>query len=47
LAFGLSVIAFIVEYVAWTIGFGAVALARLERPRPPQTPITAPPPVLP
>jgi hypothetical protein len=47
MAFGLSVIAFIVEYVVWTIGFGAVALARLDRPRPPQVPMATPPPVLP
>jgi hypothetical protein len=47
MAFGLGVIAFVVEYVVWTIGFGAVALARLDRPRPPAVPIAAPPPVLP
>ena len=47
MAFGLSVIAFIVEYVVWTIGFGAVALARLDRQRPPQVPMATPPPVLP
>jgi hypothetical protein len=47
MAFGLGVIAFVVEYVVWTIGFGAVALARLDRPRPPSVPIAAPPPVLP
>jgi hypothetical protein len=47
MTFGLGVIAFIVEYVVWTIGFGAVALARLDRQRPPSVPITAPPPVLP
>src|SRR5262245_22392568 len=29
ITFGLFIIAFIVEYVVWTIGFGAVALARL------------------
>ena len=47
LAFGLGVIAFLVEYVVWTIGFGAVALARFDRPRPPTLPIPAPPPVMP
>jgi hypothetical protein len=47
ITFGLFVIAFIVEYVVWTIGFGAVALARLDRPRPPAAPIAAAPPVLP
>lgn len=47
MAFGLGVIAFVVEYVVWTIGFGAVALARLDRPRPPQAPIASAPPVLP
>ena len=47
ITFGLFVIAFIVEYVVWTIGFGAVALARFDRPRPPAPPITAAPPVLP
>jgi hypothetical protein len=47
IAFGLFVIAFIVEYLVWTIGFGAVALARLDRPRPPAAPIAAAPPVLP
>jgi len=47
ITFGLFVIAFIVEYVVWTIGFGAVALARLDRPRPPVAPIAAAPPVLP
>jgi len=47
ITFGLFVIAFIVEYVVWTIGFGAVALARLDRPRPPALPIAAAPPVLP
>jgi hypothetical protein len=47
IAFGLFVIAFIVEYVVWTIGFGAVALARFDRPRPPVPPIAAAPPVLP
>ena len=47
MAFGLGVIAFVVEHVVWTIGFGAVALARLDRPRPPSAPIAAPPPVLP
>ena len=47
MAFGLGVIAFVVEYVVWTIGFGAVALARLDRPRPPSAPIASPPPVLP
>ena len=43
IAFGLFIIAFIVEYVVWTIGFGAVALARLDRPRPPAAPIAVPP----
>ncbi len=47
MAFGLGVIAFVVEYVVWTIGFGAVALARLDRPRPPSVTIAEPPPVLP
>jgi hypothetical protein len=47
ITFGLFVIAFIIEYVVWTIGFGAVALARLDRPRPPSLPIAAAPPVLP
>jgi hypothetical protein len=47
LAFGLGVVAFLVEYVAWTVGFGAVALARLDRPRPPMPPIAAPPPIVP
>ena len=47
ITFGLFVIAFIVEYVVWTIGFGAVALARFDRPRPPVPPIAAAPPVLP
>ena len=47
ITFGLFVIAFIVEYVVWTIGFGAVALARLDRQRPPAAPIAAAPPVLP
>ncbi len=47
LAIGLGVIAFIVEYVAWTIGFGAVALARFDRREPPMPPMVAPPPVLP
>jgi hypothetical protein len=45
--FGLFIIGFIVEYVVWTIGFGAVALARFDRPRPPAAPIAAAPPVLP
>lgn len=43
----LGVIAFLVEYVAWTIGFGAVALARLNRPGPPVAVVAAPPPVIP
>jgi hypothetical protein len=47
MAFGLGLIAFIVEYVAWTIGFGAVALARFDRGRPPSAPIAEPPPMLP
>jgi hypothetical protein len=47
MTFGLGVIAFVVEYVVWTIGFGAVALARLDRRRPPSAPLAAPPPVLP
>jgi hypothetical protein len=47
MAFGLSLIAFIVEYVVWTIGFGAVALARLDRRSPPSAPVAEPPPVLP
>jgi hypothetical protein len=47
MAFGLGVIAFLVEYVVWTIGFGAVALARFDRPRPPTMPIPTPPPVVP
>jgi hypothetical protein len=47
MAFALGVIGFLVEYVAWTIGFGAVALARLNRPRPPVPPMAMPPPVMP
>ncbi len=31
---GLLVIGTILEYIAWTIGFGAVALARFHRPGP-------------
>jgi len=46
MTFGLGVIAFLVEYVVWTIGFGAVALARFDRPRPPTLPIPEPPPVM-
>jgi hypothetical protein len=30
---GLSIIGTILEYVAWTIGFGSVALLRFDRPR--------------
>lgn len=30
--FGLSLIGMLLEYVAWTVGFGAVALARFSRP---------------
>ena len=29
---GLSLIGVLVEYLAWTVGFGAVALARFTRP---------------
>jgi hypothetical protein len=48
MTFAIGVIAFLVEYVAWTIGLGAVALARLNRPRPPDVlPVAAPPPVMP
>jgi hypothetical protein len=47
MAFGLGVIAFIVEYVAWTVGFGAVALARFDRRPPPAAPVAEPPPMLP
>jgi hypothetical protein len=47
LAVGLGIIAFIVEWVTWTIGFGAVALARFDRPRYPSPPVAATPPVLP
>ena len=35
---------FAVEYLAWTIGFGAVALMRFDRPT---APLPQPPPVLP
>ncbi len=31
---GLLAIGTILEYIAWTIGFGAVALARFRRPNP-------------
>lgn len=34
MTFGLGLIGTIVEYLAWTIGFGAVALARFGRSRP-------------
>jgi hypothetical protein len=27
----LGIIAFLIEYVAWTVGLGAMALARFER----------------
>jgi hypothetical protein len=48
LAFALGVIAFIVEYVAWTVGFGAVALARFSQMRrPPLPPVATAPPVIP
>jgi hypothetical protein len=45
--FGLGVIAFLVEYVAWTVGFGAVALTKLEGRRPAAPPIADPPPLMP
>lgn len=44
MTFAIGVIGFLVEYAAWTIGFGAVALARLNRPRPG---VSVPPPVMP
>jgi hypothetical protein len=47
LAIGLAIVAFIVEWVAWTVGFGSVALARFDRPRYPAAPIANAPPVLP
>lgn len=34
MTFGLVLIGTIMEYLAWTIGFGAVALARFNRPEP-------------
>jgi hypothetical protein len=34
MTFGLLAIGTILEYIAWTIGFGAVALARFHRPDP-------------
>jgi hypothetical protein len=47
IAVTLGVIAFIVEYVAWTVGFGAVALARFGRPPSPLPPVATAPPVIP
>jgi hypothetical protein len=38
MTFGLGFIGFLVEYLAWTVGFGAVALARFNRPMP--TPVS-------
>lgn len=32
MTFGLSLVGTLVEYLAWTIGFGAVALVRFQRP---------------
>jgi hypothetical protein len=32
MTFGLGVIGFLIEYVAWTVGFGAVALSRFGKP---------------
>jgi hypothetical protein len=40
MTFGLGFIGFLIEYLAWTVGFGAVALARFSRTAP--TPATAP-----
>jgi hypothetical protein len=39
---GLLVIGTILEYVAWTIGFGAVALVRFNRPGPATLGVPAP-----
>ncbi|MGE0448012.1 MAG: hypothetical protein AB7Q29_00330 [Vicinamibacterales bacterium] len=33
LTLALGIIGFVVEYIAWTVGLGAVALARFNRPR--------------
>jgi hypothetical protein len=41
MTFGLAIIAFLLEYLVWTVGFGAVALAQYNRPR------TTPPPLVP
>jgi hypothetical protein len=31
MTFGLGAIGFLMEYLAWTVGFGAVAIARFAR----------------
>jgi hypothetical protein len=41
ITFALMAIGFVLEYLAWTVGFGAVALSRLGR-RPPAEPTTVP-----
>ncbi len=41
---GLLMAGLAVEYLAWTVGFGAVALTRFDRPHPPQS-VGPPPPV--
>jgi hypothetical protein len=33
LAIALGIAGFVIEYVAWTVGFGAVALMRFRRGR--------------
>jgi hypothetical protein len=44
LAIALGVVGFLIEYLAWTVGFGAVALMRFRRgPTPPTTSVSAVP----
>jgi hypothetical protein len=42
MSFGLGVIGWLVEYLAWTIGFGALALTRFDRDSRPVTSETIP-----
>jgi hypothetical protein len=46
MAFALGAIGFLAEYVAWTVGFGAVALVRFAGPRTPPPAGPMPPPVM-
>jgi hypothetical protein len=47
IAFGVAIIGLCVEYLAWTIGFGAMALTRFSPQAPPAAPVVVSGPVVP